>query len=191
MKEGLMSFKRLQWIRVFFLKSPIIVSDRYLLCVFSFLAFSVCVKAFRQMRDHLKLIQISTEISLPSHLKEPNRCLRKRGAGAVSGCAPQFPTPAPGILMVYARHCTGWILGFKNTYLPPSLTVISTRLAGTPRGVFSGSFNIGKFHGIDLRTSLPCGHGSLWLSGTTPLACVGGGSAFPGRLGKENIFSPP
>ena len=169
MKEGLMSFKRLQWIRVFFLKSPIIASDRYLLCVFSFLAFSVCVKAFSQMRDHL----------------------RKRGAGAVSGCAPQFPTPAPGILMVYARHCTGWILGFKNTYLPPSLTVISKRLAGTPRGVFSGSFNIGKFHGIDLRTSLPCGHGSLWLSGTTPLACVGGGSALPGRLGKENIFSPP
>ena len=45
--------------------------------------------------------------------------------------------------------------------------------AGTPRGVFSGSFNIGRFHGIDSRTSLPCGHGSLHLSSATPLACVG------------------
>ena len=68
-----MSFKHPpQCIRIFFLKSPVTVSDRYLPCVFNFLAFEyVCDSLWAEGEIICTLIQVSTEISLSSPLKEP------------------------------------------------------------------------------------------------------------------------
>lgn len=114
----------------------------------------------------------------------PTRGTNTSESGEVELCI-CYSLRSPGAFFSWYEHiyhCTGWILGYKNTYLLPSLAFISKILSCTIHSLFKGTLTYAVLlAALTLESSSHIRYNSTVLH-TAPLTYVQDASVFTGLI---------
>lgn len=136
-----MYFKLSQYVRIFFFKNPCHSAwQTHVLDLLTSLPLNMCDN-LQAEGEVICYISIRDFTVCPTREPTP-QSQEKWSCGSAS---PSDPLGAFFSWYEHIYHCTGWILGYKNTYLLPSLASISEILSCTIHRVFSRVLQHMKF----------------------------------------------